>query len=446
MVDTPLGHPLAYVRHQHGWGKAEFARVMQRHGAKLGVPLATNRTTVWKWENGHRPDLDAQRVLADLLGVPASQALPELWPSWLPAWEVLDLRFPWTLPGTVAALEDLVRSAHMDRRGFLTITGGSLTALAASWAAAPAAFAAAADGTRVDDSLITTLEERVASLRTLDDQMGGARLLDHARSDLALITSVIKNATLTDTIGARLHSLAAQVAYLTGWMAYDSGLHSAGQRYYAAALRAARTAGDHDLGAFLLAEVGVHASDGGYNAERATLLRAALEESKKVPLVTRAYLYLHLAAALAQQNEHRQAATALHKSEALYDRSGDGRGEWLAWFGESQINSTRGKVMLWAGHPDEATDFLAASVNTAVPRDKAVRAGRLAEAHLAGGNLDGALAAANHGVAMLEQQVASNRAIARLSAFNGKLGTYAKEPAVKQFRERLRALPEVAAA
>jgi hypothetical protein len=445
-VVGPLAHPLAYLRESRGWGVAAFSRTMQEHGARLGIPLATNRTLVWKWEHGQTPDAAAQRVLADLLGVPADQARPELWPAWLPVWELQCLTRPWTADGTVTALEALM--AHTDRRGFLTITGSALTALAASWAAAPSALAAAADGDRVTDDMVTTLEQRIATLRALDDQMGGARLLDQARSDLSLITALLKGATYTDTIGVRLHSLAAQVAYLAGWMAYDSGLHSAGQEHYVAALRAARTANDDDLGAYLLAEMGVHAADGGYNRERVQLLRTAISASSRVPRVTEAYLHLHLAAALAQQQEHREAAGALQRSLGLYDKSDPSeRGAWLCWFDESQINSTKGKIALAAGHSAEATEYLAASVRTAVPRDKAVRAGRLAEAHLAGGDLDGALAAANQGIELLEQRVASHRAVDRLSAFSGKLNQrFAAEPAVRAFRDRLASLPEPSAA
>ncbi|MGG2462808.1 transcriptional regulator [Streptomyces sp. RGM 3693] len=447
MLDFPLTHPLTYLLELRGWGKAEFADLMQTHGGTLGVPLATNRTTVWKWEQGQRPDDDAQYVLADLLGVPQELARPELWPTWLPVWEVAGLRRPWTLAGTVDALDDLVRSAHMDRRGFLTITGATLSALAASWATAPSAFAAAADGDRVTDEMVSTLEQRVTTLRSLDAQMGGARLLDQARSDLALITTLIKQARYTDAVGERLHSLAAQVSYLTGWMAYDSGLHSQGQQYYVAALRAARTAGDDDLGAFVLAEMGVHASDGGYNKERAQLLNTAIDSSgTTIPTHSRAYLHLHLAAALAQQGYHRQAASALHRSTQLWDRSSGELPEWLAWFEESQINSTRGKIMLWAGHADQAADFLVASVDASVPRDRAVRAGRLAEAYLEGKNLDGALAAANEGAELLEQRVASGRALERLTEFSGKLGKFKNEPAVCEFRERVKALPSPVAA
>ncbi|GAA2489776.1 hypothetical protein GCM10023100_45000 [Actinocorallia cavernae] len=123
MPTEPLAvHPLAFLLQTHGWGKAQFARLMQEHGRKLGISLATNRTTVWKWAQGQEPDADAQRVLADLLGVPYEQARAEGWPRWLPVWEVTGLTAPWTEAGTVEALSDLVGSGRMDRRGFLTIT------------------------------------------------------------------------------------------------------------------------------------------------------------------------------------------------------------------------------------------------------------------------------------------------------------------------------------
>ncbi|NDZ99861.1 helix-turn-helix transcriptional regulator [Streptomyces sp. SID10116] len=69
------------MRQAHGWGKAEFARLMRAHGKLLGISLATNRTTVWKWEQGQEPDADAQRVLADLLRVPHSQMQAQRWPQ-----------------------------------------------------------------------------------------------------------------------------------------------------------------------------------------------------------------------------------------------------------------------------------------------------------------------------------------------------------------------------
>jgi hypothetical protein len=439
-------HPLTFVRQSNGWGKAELARLMQRRGKELGIPLATNRTTVWKWEQGQEPDADAQRVLAGLLRVPYDVAQAEGWPRWLPVWEVSGLTAPWTEAGTVEALADLVGSGRMDRRGFLTITGAALTGLAASWAEAPSAFASALDGDRVTDTMVSTIEQRISTLRTLDDQLGGARLLEQARGDLALITGLLSTGRYTDRIRIRLYTLAARVSHLTGWMAYDAGLRSAGQRYYVGALRSARTAADDAFGAFILAEMGVHVSEAGRTAERVDLISTAIDNAPRtLSPYTQSFLYLHKAEALSRDGDHRRAGTALNRAASLWERhTVEENPEWLEWFGEAQLKSTEGKVLLRAGQVERATTSLETSVKKATPRDKAVRSSRLAEARLAGGDLDGALDAANYGAELLEDKVSSVRALDRLKEFSEQLQPHKYVRSVREFRERLQALPVAA--
>lgn len=440
MPTEPLAvHPLTFLLQTRGWGKAEFARLMQEHGRKLGLPLATNRTTVWKWAQGQEPDADAQRVLADLLGVPYEQARAEGWPRWLPVWEVTGLTAPWTEAGTVEALSDLVGSGRMDRRGFLTITGAALTSLAASWVDAPSAMAAALNGDRVTDTMVSTIEQRISTLRTLDDQLGGARLLEQARGDLALVTGLLDGGRYTDAVRIRLYALAARVSHLTGWMAYDAGLRSAGQRYYVGALRSARTTGDDAFGAFILAEMGVHVSEAGRTAERVGLVSTAIDNAPhSLSPCTRSFLYLHKAEALSRDGAHREAGTALNRATSLWQhRETDDNPDWLDWFGEAQLRSTEGKVLLRSGQLERATSSLETSVTRAAPRDKAVRSSRLAEARLAGGDLEGALDAANYGAALLEDSVSSIRALDRLREFSTKLEPHRSVPSVREFRERL---------
>ncbi|MGW1471581.1 transcriptional regulator [Streptomyces olivaceus] len=440
MPTEPLAvHPLTFLLQTRGWGKAEFARLMQEHGRKLGLPLATNRTTVWKWAQGQEPDADAQRVLADLLGVPYEQACAEGWPRWLPVWEVTGLTAPWTEAGTVEALSDLVGSGRMDRRGFLTITGAALTSLAASWVDAPSAMAAALNGDRVTDTMVSTIEQRISTLRTLDDQLGGARLLEQARGDLALVTGLLGGGRYTDAVRIRLYALAARVSHLTGWMAYDAGLRSAGQRYYVGALRSARTTGDDAFGAFILAEMGVHVSEAGRTAERVGLVSTAIDNAPhSLSPCTRSFLYLHKAEALSRDGAHREAGTALNRATSLWQhRETDDNPDWLDWFGEAQLRSTEGKVLLRSGQLERATSSLETSVTRAAPRDKAVRSSRLAEARLAGGDLEGALDAANYGAALLEDSVSSIRALDRLREFSTKLEPHRSVPSVREFRERL---------
>lgn len=443
MPAEPLAvHPLTFLLQTRGWGKAEFARLMQDHGRKLGIPLATNRTTVWKWAQGQEPDADAQRVLADLLGVPYEQARAEGWPRWLPVWEVTGLTAPWTEAGTVEALSDLVGSGRMDRRGFLTITGAALTGLAASWVDAPSAMAAALNGDRVTDTMVSTIEQRISTLRTLDDQLGGARLLEQARGDLALVTGLLSGGRYTDKVRLRLYALAARVSHLTGWMAYDAGLRSAGQRYYVGALRSARSAGDDAFGAFILAEMGVHVSEAGRTAERVDLISTAIHNApRSLSPCTQSFLYLHKAEALSRDGDHREAGTALNRATSLWERQvTDDNPDWLDWFGEAQLRSTEGKVLLRSGQVERATSSLETSVTRAAPRDKAVRSSRLAEARLAGGDLEGALDAANYGAGLLEDSVSSIRALNRLKEFSIRLEPHKSVPSVREFRERLQEL------
>jgi hypothetical protein len=439
-------HPLTFVRQSNGWGKAELARLIQSRGKELGIPLATNRTTVWKWEQGQEPDADAQRVLANLLRVPYEQVQAEGWPRWLPVWEVTGLTAPWTEAGTVEALADLVGSGRMDRRGFLTITGAALTGLAASWAEAPSAFASALNGDRVTDTMVSTIEQRISTLRTLDDQLGGARLLEQARGDLALITSLLSVGRYTDKIRIRLYALAARVSHLTGWMAYDAGLRSVGQRYYVGAMRSARTAGDDAFGAFVLAEMGVHVSEAGRTAERVDLISTAIDNAPRtLSPYTQSFLYLHKAEALSRDGDHQRAGTALNRAASLWERhTVEENPDWLDWFGEAQLKSTEGKVLLRLGQVERATSSLETSVKKAAPRDKAVRSSRLAEARLAGNDLDGALDAANYGAELLEDKVSSVRALDRLNEFSERLQPHKSVPAVREFRDRLQALPVAA--
>ncbi|WP_406419691.1 hypothetical protein [Streptomyces sp. NBC_00842] len=99
--------------------------------------------------------------------------------------------------------------------------------------------------------------------------------------------------------------------------------------------------------------------------------------------------------------------------------------------------------MLRSGFPERATNALAVAVDQAVPRDRAVRSGRLATARLAARDLDGALDAANVGLELLESRVRSDRAYVRLTKFSDYLGPHATVPSVREFRDRLRALPAV---
>ncbi|WP_157867877.1 hypothetical protein [Streptomyces prasinus] len=201
--------------------------------------------------------------------------------------------------------------------------------------------------------------------------------------------------------------------------------------------------GGGGFGAFILAEMGVHISDSGDTAARVKLIDTAIGNAPSaLPPAAASYLYLHQAEALSRDTQHEAAGKSLNRAYDLWDahRAGD-RPDWLGWYGEAQLKSTEGKIMLRSGFPERATCALAIAVDRAVPRDRAVRSGRLATARLAARDLDGALNAANVGLELLENRVRSDRAHVRLAKFSRYLEPHAAAPAVREFRERLRALP-----
>ena len=442
-----LGHPLTFVRAQHGWTTRGFPILMNNQAKSMGLSLAHNRGTTHKWEHGQTPDKTAQRVLASLLGLEDSDWSPEDWPNWLPVGPSGVLGVPWSATGTVDLLTTLSRTGHMDRRRFVTITGAALGALAAGWADAPGAFAAASNGDRVTATMVDSLDKRVQALRELDAEMGGGKLLADARQDFKTISSVIANGRYTEAIGIRLHRLAAQVSYMVGWMSYDTGLLSAGQSYYTGALYSAKAAGDDAFGAFVLVDIGVLGGEVGHLNDRLSMTATALAGApKNMPPQVESYLTLSHAGSLREIGDHRSAAKALAKAETLLDRavSDDDLPAYLGWFGETTMESSRGKLLVSVGHYDEASEALERSVAKAAPRDAAVRSARLAEVRLMGRNLDGALEAAHQGLALLEGAVSSSRAVNRLYEFADQLSGHSAEPSVVEFRERLDAVRQAA--
>ncbi|MDW4916995.1 serine hydrolase domain-containing protein [Streptomyces californicus] len=133
--------------------------------------------------------------------------------------------------------------------------------------------------------------------------------------------------------------------------------------------------------------MGVHVSEAGRTAERVDLISTGIDNAPRaLSPSAQCFLYLHKAEALSRDGDHQRAGTALNRAATLWEHQTAGDApDWLDWFGEAQVKSTEGKVLLRAGQVERATRSLAVSVERAAPRDKAVRSSRLAEARLAGG-------------------------------------------------------------
>ena len=140
---------------------------------------------------------------------------------------------------------------------------------------------------RVHPPLMASLEERLQSLRRLDDQMGGGPLSQRqVRTALFEVVLLLRTSTFSSDIRTRLLRNAAGLAQLGGWMAFDGSLAAAAQRYQLLAIRLAQAAGDHDSVANILGMLAYQHAAHARPAEALRFAISAVEHSARcLPLV-----------------------------------------------------------------------------------------------------------------------------------------------------------------
>jgi hypothetical protein len=113
-----LAHPLSYVRQEQGWTYQDLVDVIAR---RVGNSAA-RREKAWRWEHWSvAPDNASQLALAAELGVPVELVHSLGWPAWLPVGERINVDLPWTVDGSLEALDGTAGAALLDRRGFLIL-------------------------------------------------------------------------------------------------------------------------------------------------------------------------------------------------------------------------------------------------------------------------------------------------------------------------------------
>ncbi|MGH8573760.1 MAG: hypothetical protein ACREX8_14480, partial [Gammaproteobacteria bacterium] len=254
------------------------------------------RSTVSDWLHHDRLPRDplptvVAHLISDTLGREVS--LDELWSGrarpaefWVPA--DAGMNVPWTPAGTVGVLDDWLGhtggSIRMDRRFFLAVSGGALTAPAWGYVdhlgTRGGSFAALADGGRtmtVTSTMVDAIAVITAGIRDLGNAEGGhednLRFVHH---HLTYVARLLRQARFPNAaVFDRLLAEWAQLSKHAGWLAHDTGEHGLSQRYLTSGLHAAHTAGDRSVGVYLLGSMSSTAVYRGRLADGIDLGRAA---------------------------------------------------------------------------------------------------------------------------------------------------------------------------
>ncbi|WP_252922973.1 MULTISPECIES: helix-turn-helix domain-containing protein [unclassified Streptomyces] len=404
------------------WDFGQASRLVRQRGSLRQEDVAQltglSQAFLSMLESGGRRLTNIDKIVEFLagLGVPAelvSLPLPRptvtaSQPSDLVSGD-LDPVLPWTAARMVAALGTAVGGSAMDRRQFLSVSGMALTAFVHQWGTVEAEpLVRAAEGSRLTNGLLDSLQQTTDSLRIMDASTGSGTLAELGDAHLAFLKRLVQQASYDEATGRRLAAIIADTATQTGWFTFDSGNHDGTQGYLLAALRAAKASGDVRLGAGALSYMAIHGYSTGSPRNAVIAASAAREKIKNLDApALEAMLLTRQARGHAKLGEQQEAVAAIDQAAELCAR---GRSEhdprWLYWINAGEIHGQSGSCYLDLGEPDKAVISFAQArkaLNPAEQRTRGLFLSRAASAHIREGDVDAGCATAHEALDLAEQ-------------------------------------------
>ncbi|WP_328719585.1 Tat pathway signal protein [Streptomyces sp. NBC_00247] len=398
---------LACLLGEAGWSRAQAASAFNRaatESRRSGDPCGPliGRSHVSMWVGGTRPSGSAPAVLALALSRRLKRVVT-----------VSELGFgdpggpaPIGPPAdALAVLADLGRAdLHPDRRNLLAGIVYSTAILAVPTGerpgAAPGPVPQAAERLsnhlRVVQGDVATVRELTLAFSAVDQRRGGGHgrtaLVQYLRTD---VRDLLHGRYTHERVRRDMESAAAELSYLSGWMAFDSGENPLAQRYFVLALQLADQAGDHPLGGHILRAMAHQALDMGHFDNALALAEASVADRRYTEATPRerALLGVVHARALAAAGRTRSAVKALLRSENDLAAAEDGVVEphRTFFFGEASLAHETARTLEVLGDRRGAIREFGRSVRTRGPafrRTHAVTLGHLGAAQMADGQVE----------------------------------------------------------
>lgn len=185
-------------------------------------------------------------------------------------------------------------------------------------------------------------------------------------------------------------------------MHYDDGLNAAAQKHFVTALRASATAGDAPAGTSILSCMAHQTCSVGNPQDAVMLMQTAQEQGRNraTPRSADHPACAYRSCAVPHPYGRYAAARELEKARDAWAKGvHDDDPSWAYWITAGEIGLAAGSAALALNDPRRALGFFDAARSTdystdAHARDHAVYPVRMAEAHLAAGEIDEACGAA----------------------------------------------------
>ncbi|MFE7130001.1 hypothetical protein ACFVIM_04005 [Streptomyces sp. NPDC057638] len=310
---------------QSGWTRSQFARIVNRTGAEVGLGLRYDPSAVSHWLSGTMPKRRVRRLILEAFSRRLGRTVTHAEAGFPPA---TDDDAP-TGVGTVEEIVDLGR-ADMDpsRRGVVAVAGLFSATLAVPAFAAPATAAPVTPGkatVRIGAAQVETVRRMTDRIAGVLDEFGGALARPMAAAFLVNTVAPWLRADATDSVRTDMWAAASDLVYLTGWMAMYEREHGTAQDYYVKALKLAAHADDHLTYCRTLRGMSLQASHLRHGPLALRLADSAAEAAPKASPRLRAFLTGQQAHATALVGDHRRARALLAMTETSLTRADDRR-------------------------------------------------------------------------------------------------------------------------
>jgi transcriptional regulator with XRE-family HTH domain len=394
-----IGALIARVRLASGRSQLRIAELLC---AVAGVPTVT-RHEISRWEREER--------------IPSSH-----WLRWLAV--VLEV-----------SLDDLERAAAIARG-----QRGEASAPAALPSGAPLGGPRTdpppqdAPGWPADDGGVG---QRIATLRRMDDLVGGADLTALTARELRAAVRLLRSADLTGPQRQRLLPAVAELAQLACWVAADAGAPATAHQAHRIGVETALAAGAYPLAGHLMGQL-AHLTAGQHSAE---LARQGYRLARPgAGATTRALLLHRVAFAAARTGQRRACEEALASAERAFERRDPAHDPpWVYWFDEAELTAMTGRCYAALGRPRLAEPLLRAALDDRRIRLRtwALYAAWLAAVHLDSGDVERAAGTARAAL-LTSVRVGSVRALRQVTSLHPRLRPHAAVPAVRDYSELYR--------
>ncbi|GAB3949556.1 hypothetical protein GCM10028832_01800 [Streptomyces sparsus] len=375
------------------WSGAQLAREVVALGGEEGMSLHYDRTAVAHWLAGSQPRPPVPALVAEALSrrLGRTVLIQDTGLADGASWAYEALRCLSAEGGGVEHLKHALMAVDRREAGLLgTYSIGALAIPAWGRFAKEPPLPQRDTGRSVDMADVASAQELLAVFSRFDAAFGAGQVREPLRRYLT--TTMLDRLKTEAKPGVRreLFTVAAQLAYLCGFMFFDSGRQAEAQHFYLASVKLAREAGDRLGYALALRGLSVQAHSIRHFGNAHELAERAVQiGARHAPPHQRAFLLGQLAVTQASFGELEFARHLVAAERFLEQSSSSGPG--IGVFHAGSLALQRAAVARSQGNLPEAVRELDLSLRyrpAEEQRSRAICLAELAETRLEMGHLE----------------------------------------------------------